>query len=120
MKGTVDESGRALLILTLMSSSGDKEVTLQAWVDTGFTGDLILPQSMVDELNLSATGVIEAVLADGSQVTLIRYTCNLPWFGEIHQLEVVANMGPMPLIGIGLLESRRLLIDYKMRTTELD
>jgi clan AA aspartic protease len=120
MKGTVDDSGRALLIITVIPPSLANGVALQAWVDTGFTGDLILPQSTVNELNLPMTGVVEAVLADGSKVALIRYTCDLLWFGEKRQLEVVANEGATPLLGVGLLTNRRLTIDYRANTLHLE
>lgn len=64
MNGVVDASGRALLEIELQSTAAAEPVKLSVWIDTGFTGDLVVPQSLVDELNLAQSGSVGAVLAD--------------------------------------------------------
>lgn len=44
---------------------------MEVWVDTGFTGDLGLPESLVNPLGLAQSAIIEAVLDDGSQSELV-------------------------------------------------
>jgi hypothetical protein len=63
---------------------------------------------------------IEAILADGSKVTLPTFLCYIEWFGDIIPLEVVANDGYYPLLGTGLLENRVLHIDYVHKQLTLD
>lgn len=65
---------------------------------------------MIDDLELPPSGTVKATLADGSIVTLERYRCLIDWFGEECVLEVVANSGERPLLGVSLLIGRDLSI----------
>jgi len=44
---------------------------------------------------------------------LQRYACLIDWFGEIRDLEVVANDGEYPLLGVALLMGYDLHISYR-------
>lgn len=44
MTGVVDQAGRALLRIRLRRPVAGTESELNAWIDTGFTGELVLPQ----------------------------------------------------------------------------
>jgi clan AA aspartic protease len=114
MNGFVDRAGRALLRVDLRSASGSIHASIVVWIDTGFTGDLVVPQSMIDQLTLPLTGTVSAVLADGSRTVLKTYECLIDWFGELKRLEVVANEGAHPLLGVGLLRERDLRVDYRL------
>ena len=112
MKGIVGDSGRAILPIQIVCSKHPTGVQIGVWIDTGFTGDLVLPESFVEDLELEVTGSIDGVLADGSQVELSTYHCQLKWFGRVKDLEVIANSGQTPLLGIGLLLAKELRVDY--------
>ena len=116
MTGIVDSSGRALLPLRLQNPNTATQVELHAWVDTGFTGELVLPQQQVDSLGLPLGPAVRAGLADGSEVELDTFTCILDWFGESRSIEVLANQGQFPLLGVGLLLDRELHVDYRGKT----
>ncbi len=88
------------------------DAIVTAWIDTGFTGDLVLPASAIQEFSLSLSGTVRAVLADGSQVAMKTYSCIIEWFGEWQHLEVVASTAEYPLLGVGLLLDHDLQIDY--------
>lgn len=120
MIGSVDQAGRALLDIQLQCSPDGATSELAAWIDTGFTGELVLPQSHIDGMSLMLTGTVSATLADGSRAILKTYECYVPWFEGVRRLEVVANDGTCPLIGVGLLLGRRLLIDYRSREISLE
>ena len=77
MNGHVDSSGRALVTLTLHSPNGVGAHAFEVWIDTGFTGELVLPQRLIDELALSQSGTVRAILADGSQVGMKTFTCEI-------------------------------------------
>jgi clan AA aspartic protease len=113
MNGFIDTNGCALLGIELRTDSTSPVVAIEAWVDTGFTGDLVLPQSLINTLALRQSGSVDAVLADGSQVELKTYTCFVSWFGAERRLEVVANMGDYPLLGVGLLLGLELRANYR-------
>ncbi|MFL5330128.1 MAG: hypothetical protein ACJ8C4_14600 [Gemmataceae bacterium] len=90
MKGTVDGAGRALIGIEI-DAPPHTPTTIQAWIDTGFTGELALPQKIIDDMGLTHSGSVAAVLADGTQIALKTYTCIVMWFGQARQLEVVAT-----------------------------
>lgn len=112
MKGIVDQAGRAILEIQLRSNSSHPFRTISVWIDTGFTGDLVLPQKTIDELGLNPSGTVDGILADGSQTVLTTYHCEIDWFGRIRNLEVIANSGTTPLLGVGLLLAKELVVDY--------
>ena len=112
MKGIVDDSGRAILPVEILCTKHPTGVQVDVWIDTGFTGDLVLPESLIKDLKLEVTGSIDGVLADGSQVELSTYHCQLNWFGRVKDLEVIANSGQTPLLGVGLLLAKERRVDY--------
>jgi clan AA aspartic protease len=120
MKGQVDSFGRALVTVTIRSSDVAPAHDVQAWIDTGFNGDLVLPQQEIDQLGLPESGTVKAILADGSEVALQRYVCRIDWFGEQRELEVVANDGEYPLLGVGLLLGLDLYISYRSGEITID
>ena len=113
MNGQVDSFGRALVTVSSHPSDVAAAHDVHVWIDTGFNGDLVLPQQQIDDLALPESGTVKAILADGSEVTLQRYVCRINWFGELRELEVVANAGDYPLLGVGLLLGRDLHISYR-------
>ena len=113
MKGRVDRLGRALVTVSVRPAASAAAHEIQVWIDTGFNGDVVLPQQQIEDLALSESGTVKAILANGSEVTLRRYVCLIDWFGEERDLEVVANEGEFPLLGVGLLLGHDLRISYR-------
>lgn len=112
MNGFIDENGRALLSIELQPAEKSQVAVLDVWIDTGFTGELVLPKPMIDALALAQSGTVDAVLADGTEIELKTYTCLLDWFGVERRLEIIANDGDFPLLGVGLLLGLELQISY--------
>ena len=48
------------------------------------------------------------------------FDCEIEWLGQWRRVEVIANEGRLPLLGIGLLRGRRLTIDYETNELELE
>lgn len=101
-----------MLEIQLRPNSGDLFQTVSVWIDTGFTGDLVLPKTIVNELGLNPSGTVDGILADGSQTVLTTYHCEIDWFGRTRNLEVIANSGTTPLLDVGLLLAKELVVDY--------
>ena len=120
MTGSVDSAGRALVRIRLRNTTNAMELELDAWVDTGFTGELVLPHQTVASLGLPLGPTIMARLADGSDIQLDTHTCLLEWFDEWRRIEVVANQGNYPLLGVGLLLDRDLHINFRTRDVIVD
>jgi len=89
MKGYIDASGHALLTVDIRPDSTLRAVAIEAWVDTSFTGDLVLPRSTIDALALCHSGSVDAILADGSGIELTTYTCFVNWFGAMFTLAML-------------------------------
>jgi len=53
-------------------------------------------------------------------VTLESFGYELDWFGNSKWIEVIANDGEMPLLGIGLLIGRKLTVDYARMTVVIE
>jgi clan AA aspartic protease len=120
MIGRVDNAWRALVDVELRRTLDSASSSVAVWIDTGFTGDLVLPQSMIDDMALAQSGTVSATLADGSRTVLATYECYILWFDEWKRLEVVANQGTNPLLGVGLLLGRALTIDFRTRHLTLE
>lgn len=120
MNGHVDSAGRALVRIRLMSTATATAMDMEAWVDTGFTGELVLPQDQIVALGLQRSAVVTAELGDGSATVLDVYSCLIEWFGRMQQIEVIANTGMSPLLGVGLLRDHRLTIDYALGTLTIE
>jgi clan AA aspartic protease len=118
--GEVDNSGRALVVLRLRPSLDANATPLTAWVDTAFTGELVVPRGTIERLGLHQSAAVMAGLADGTQVVLETYSCIVEWFGQDRRVEVVENEGQFALLGVGLLRDRRLQIDYRSRTVSIE
>ena len=119
MKGYVDENRRALMNVAIRSNLKSDAVTFDAWIDTAFDGHFVFSMKLIDELGLETLVETDAILADGTKVTLETFVAYMQWFGKVIPVQVVANEGQIPLLGTALLDERQLQIDYRNRTIEL-
>jgi predicted aspartyl protease len=68
MNGHVDKHGRALVTVSVRPSDVGAAHQIEVWIDTGFNGDLVLPQQQIDDLALPQSGTVKAILADGQRL----------------------------------------------------
>jgi clan AA aspartic protease len=120
MNGYVDHTGRALVRIVVPSPATTTAIEIEAWIDTGFTGELVLPQDRIAALGLPRSAVVKAELGDGSETVLEVYSCLIEWFGRVQQIEVIATTGTSPLLSVGLLQGHTLTIDYTSRMLTID
>jgi clan AA aspartic protease len=113
VNGTVDGNGRALLPIRLRHPTTSADSDCKTWIDTAFTGHLAIPRQQLQNLGFPEGPIVSAVLADGSEVDVKTCKCLVEWFGQWRSIEVVANDGQFPLLGIALLLGRDLRIDYR-------
>ena len=111
MEGVVTDSMEAVVRLRLTGTNG-REQNIDAVVDTGFTGTLTIPMSVVAALGLKKRGGTSAVLADGSSLKFGVYTLELLWNGIEREIAAYA-VGDQPLIGMRLLHGHELFIDVE-------
>ena len=68
MTGVVTAAREAVLQVHVQGPAG--QTTLEAVLDTGFTGFLTLPMAVVMTLGLPFAGTARATLSDGSEVAI--------------------------------------------------
>lgn len=120
MTGEVDAAGRALVTFRVRAGRSRPHADVVAWIDTAFDGELVMPRNMIDRLGLVQSAAVSATLADGTTAVLETFQCVVEWFEGERAVEVIANNGRHPLLGIGMLKQRRLHIDYPARTLSLE
>lgn len=116
--GRVSEFDDILEAETTLVVQGDGDATesIDFIIDTGYTGELTLPQEIIDRLDLQAVNYEEfdvgptAVLADGTIRNVTVYVARVLWNDRLRSVEV-DSLGIAPLVGMGLLRGSNLSID---------
>ncbi len=80
-------------------------------MDTGFVGELTLPDAAVEALGLPFVRDITAKLADNSQIVVDVHEATILWHGEECAVEVLA-MGKNPLLGMRLLDGSSMNVQF--------
>lgn len=106
--GTV--RGREAFVQMLIVDRARNEQPVLAVLDTGFTGYLALPHSLIGQLGLFSEGEGRITLADGSVQMHDIYRTAVVWHGERQTIPIMA-MGDKPLIGMRLLTGSRVTLD---------
>ncbi len=83
---------------------------MQVAIDTGFDGELMLPTSLVESLQLKDAGAGEARLADGTSLSINHYLAVINWDGA-PKLAMVIDGASVALMGMTLMQGHRLTID---------
>lgn len=91
-----------------------------ATIDTGFNGDVELPESLRESLNAQFVGRATAALAGGQSVEEDLYLVDFPFDGRIVQAEATFVSGSRILIGTRLLREYSLQINFASRTVQLE
>ncbi len=110
--GIVNRDREAIIQIALMGIE-NRLKSLSAVVDTGFTGDLMLPMTVVVELGFEYRGVQEALLGNGSSYDFEVYAGSIIWDGQVRSIEVNAGDSGT-LIGMSLLDGWKLEIEGKV------
>ena len=108
IEGAVNAAFQAVVTLPLLGPAG-QSMEIDAVVDTGFSGTLTLPTSVVTALGLTFRNIEQATLADGSEVEFHVYYVTVTWDGVARYIYAfVADNAP--LLGMSLLEGHDLSI----------
>lgn len=99
--GAVNSHREAAVFIDLLAADGRAERTA-AIIDTGFSGSLTLPFSLISSLGLPFRSRGSAILADGTETQFDIHAATIIWDGQLrHILVEVAETDP--LIGMNLL-----------------
>ena len=109
ISGNVNANREAIIQIAVLNDNKQSKA-IKAVIDTGYTGDLMLPRAIVDELGLTLRGIQDAVLGDGSIRIFEMYAGSVIWDGQVRRVEINASETEC-LIGMGLLEDYKLEIE---------
>ena len=109
MYGKVDQNFEVMIHL-VVGDADSKRHTIDALIDTGFTGFLSLPMAVISDLNLKLCGREEGTLGDGSLCTFDVYRGFVIWDGQLRRIDVNAAE-ITPLVGMSLLKGYRMQLD---------
>jgi clan AA aspartic protease len=109
MFGRVNQQREAILKLVIIGD-GNSKIAVDAVINTGFNGDLILPIEIVSELGLVPQGYQKATLGDGTISQFRVYAATVIWDGERKLVEVNSATAGI-LIGMGLLDGYKLEVN---------
>ena len=113
IEGQVSSDGAAgLQAWVTIEVAGSDEVfrPTDVIVDTGFTGWLTLPGTVIEQMRLELYGRRPAILANGETEILDLYFALVQWHGQVRPV-MVHQAGGKPLMGMALLSGSRLLVD---------
>jgi clan AA aspartic protease len=102
-----------LIRLTIRGFRG-RERQIEAVVDTGYTGWLTLPSSVVAALNLRWRTFGRGTLADGSLSLFDVYQAKVLWDGRVRPV-FVDEFDATPLVGMALLRGCEFKMQVRAR-----
>ncbi|MYF55608.1 hypothetical protein F4225_07565 [Candidatus Poribacteria bacterium] len=115
------------MIFGVVTDDGVPTITLsiagkywQATIDTGFNGDLELPEVLRNSLNARYVGKVTSALAGGQTIEEDVYLIDFPFDGSIIQADTTFVANSQILIGTHLLREYRLQINFVDQTVELE
>ncbi len=109
MQGIVDQNCEVTIRLVVGNADSQRQM-IDAVIDTGFTGFLTLPFSVLGDLSLRAYRREEGILGDGSTCIFDVYRGLVIWDGELRQIDINES-DTAPLVGMSLLYGYRIQLD---------
>lgn len=109
IQGVVNASHEAVVTISLQGPDGQVQ-EIEAVVDTGYSGFLTLPTTLVAELGLPFAYVGWAFLANDDEVAFDVHDVTVIWDGQPRHIKADAT-GSTPLMGMLLLDNHDLNIE---------
>jgi len=109
IRGIVTKDGVPAVILQI---AGRRR---QAVIDTGFNGELELPERIRPFVNAKFVGHVTSLLAGNQQIEEEAFLVDFPFDGRIVQAQATFVDGDDILIGTRILQDYRVVIDFPMK-----
>jgi clan AA aspartic protease len=108
MQGYVNTAYEA--VISVVVSHNGKLKSVNAVIDTGFTGFLSLPSTLISELDLPWSYRDRGTLGDGSETLFDIHEASVIWDGQFREIEI-NSAETDPLLGMRMLRGYRLQVD---------
>ncbi len=89
-------------------------------IDTGFNGELELPERLRSNVNAQFVGRLTSLLAADQRIEEDLYLVDFPFDGRIVRVQATFVTGDEILIGTEMLGDYRLEIDFPAQTVSLE
>ena len=109
IKGKVSGNQRASITVEILDSE-DRLQSVEAILDTGFTGYLTLPQESIRQLGLRSVGQRTFEPANGDLFDFQVYLGSVSWHDRANDV-LVLESDSVPLLGMTLLWGSRVTLD---------
>src|SRR5882672_1416447 len=109
LRGIVVHAQEARVPIVVRGES-EREIEIEAVIDTGFTEILAIPQHVIDALAMPFREIVRFALADGVESEMAIHRAEVLWNGRWRSIMAVATHGDA-LLGMGLLRGYRLQMD---------
>ena len=106
--GHVSADREAIVRLTVRMVDGE-ELEIDLIVDTGYTGWISLPSTLISQLGLPWRRRGRGLLADGSETIFDIYEAAVIWDSQLRRVWV-DEINAAPLAGMALLDGHELTI----------
>lgn len=116
--GTVNDSLEPVVQIGLMRAG--EPTTIQAVVDTGFSGDLCLSRDSIEAMDLDFSYVDRYELADGTIVTKDVFAGQAEFDGQLLDVDVILTDSTDTLIGGSMMRRHVVTVDYTLRVVHIE
>ena len=111
IEGVVNDAYEAVVALSVRGPEGQVQ-EIEAVIDTGYSGFLTLPVTLVTELGLPFAYVGRAFLANDDEVSFDVHDVTVLWDDQPRPVKADAT-GSIPLVGMLLLDRHDLNIEVE-------
>ena len=112
--GRVNELAEACVTVRFISGH-----SIECVIDTGFSGGLMLPRSLIEQIPYLEIGRETFILAGGSEIKADVVAVEAYWLNNVQSFASVISEGGDALIGTDLLKNTVLRIDYLSSQVEI-
>lgn len=111
ISGQVNLMRQPAIAVVLIDGDG-RHRGIEARLDTGFSGDLTLPQTSIAQLGFpAATRSGHYTIGSGAMATFTAYEGRMQWRNDVRST-VVLESEILPVVGVGLLWENNLSVDF--------
>ena len=107
--GIVNADREAVIKLKVVGLNGREEI-VDAVIDTGFTGFLTLPSSLIASLGLPFQVRQQIILGDGNLYPVNVHTGSVEWDGRARRIDI-EEADTTPLVGMALMYGYKLTVE---------
>lgn len=93
---------------------------LKVMLDTGFNGELMLPENVINELKLEPIGITDYITASGDKYVTQIYKAKIKMFDEENEIAVLSTPMAISLVGMQLFHFCKITLERHKDKVEIE